>query len=508
MINSSGKSVHLCNMDKFSSLMETHLLLILVCIPLGRSLTVTVPDSSSPSALVDGPQTAFTVNNNGARTDIREQEAVYDIMRATGNDWATDIPDICRGRWHGIECMPDKDNVYHVVSLSFGALSDDTAFPTCDIAKSFISPSITKLPHLRTLFFYRCLTNNPQPIPSFLGRLGKSLQTLVLRENGLVGPIPNELGNLTRLKVLDLHKNELNGSIPGSLGRITGLRSLDLSGNQLSGLIPDLSFPQLNVLDLNQNHLVGSIPTTLMNCPSLIKLDMSRNCLSGPIPESISGLENLILLDLGYNSLAGPLPASLKELNFLQALILNGNPTMSTTIPSSIFDGLKDLVVLILSENNLQGIIPESLGRLRKIRVIHLDGNKLNGSIPASFGDLNDLSELRLDNNLLMGPVPFNRDMVWRMRRKLRLNNNSGLCYDTKSGLGDDLAAQSDSVIGICEASKYGMVTKTVRHISTIDGTELGLLGTKSAGRVQKPAVACFMLLQLANFLLFAVYVM
>ena len=113
-------------------------------------------DSGVPSTLIDGPQTGFSMNKNGARTNPQEQEAVYDIMRATGNDWATDIPDVCRGRWHGIECMPDKDNVYHVVSLSFGALSDDTAFPTCDQTKSYLSESITKLPHIRTLFFYRC----------------------------------------------------------------------------------------------------------------------------------------------------------------------------------------------------------------------------------------------------------------------------------------------------------------------------------------------------------------
>ncbi|KAL2501144.1 Protein TOO MANY MOUTHS [Forsythia ovata] len=154
--------------------------------------------------------------------------------------------------------MPDNDNVYHVVSLSFGSLSDDIAFSTCDPTRSSISPSITKLPHLRTLFFYRCFSYNPQPIPSFLDRLGSGLQTLVLRKNGHLGSIPHELGNLTSLKVLDLHNNNLNGSIPVSLSWISGLNSLDLSGNQLFGSIPNLTFPVLSVLNLNQNHLSGS----------------------------------------------------------------------------------------------------------------------------------------------------------------------------------------------------------------------------------------------------------
>ena len=425
-------------------------------------------DSGVPSTLVDGPQTGFSMKQDGARTDTREQEAVYNIMRATGNDWATDIPDVCRGRWHGIECMPDKDNVYHVVSLSFGALSDDTAFPTCDPTRSSISPSIANLPHLRTLFFYRCFIYNPQPIPPFLGQLGPSLQTLVLRENGHVGPIPNELGNLTRLKVLDLHKNNLNGSIPVSLGQITGLRSLDLSGNKLTGSIPGIAFPGLNVLDLSQNLLMGPIPSPLGDCHSLIKLDFSRNRLVGPVPDKIKGLKDLMLMDLSFNRIQGPFPMSLRSLSSLQALILKGNPMGSAIIPSDGFDGMKGLMALVMSNMNLHGPVPESLGRLTNLRVLHLDGNHLNGSIPRSFRDLRNLSELRLNDNRLSGSVPFGREMVWRMKRKLRLYNNSGLCYVASSGLGDSADSTFDIGISLCETSSPGS-DKTVQHLSTTE---------------------------------------
>ncbi|XP_016513843.1 protein TOO MANY MOUTHS-like [Nicotiana tabacum] len=490
----------------FLSIQAT-LLLFLSFFPLGWSFTVIMSDSGTPSALVDAPQTGYSMNNNRARTDPREREAVYDIMRATGNDWATDIPDVCRDRWHGIECMPDYDNVYHVVSLSFGALSDDTAFPTCDSTHSFISPSVTKLPHLRTLFFYRCFSNNPQPIPAFLAQLGPTLQTLVLRENGFTGPIPNELGNLTSLRVLDLHKNNLNGSIPVSLGRITGLRSLDLSDNKLTGSIPSLTFPQLNVLDLNQNHLAGSIPSTLMKCHWLIKLDLSRNRLSGSIPYSIDNLNNLILMDLSYNSLTGSFPISLKKLNFLQALILNGNPMDSATLPVNGFDGFKDLMILALSNMNLQGSIPNSLGRLPKIRVLHLDGNQFNGSIPLSFGNLNSLSELRLNNNMLSGPIPFKRDMVWRMRRKMKLANNEGLCYNNENGLGDDLETLLDSGIGHCGDSKTEP-TKIVEHISTLNRGSISRSNSDSGVTLNKLQLLSKSLIQSATLVLFAFHLL
>ncbi|XP_031105670.1 protein TOO MANY MOUTHS [Ipomoea triloba] len=474
----------------YSTLIETTLLVSLIFVPFGQCFTVIVSDSG----LVDAPQTAYSLNNDHARTDPREQEAVYEVMRATGNDWATEIPDVCRGRWHGIECMPDKANVYHVVSLSFGALSDDTAFPTCDTARPFISPAVTKLLHLRTLFFYRCFTDNPQPIPPFLAQLGQTLQTLVLRENAHVGSIPNQLGNLTRLRVLDFHGNNLNGSIPVSLSRISGLRSLDLSRNKLAGSIPNLTFPLLQILDLNQNHLVGSIPTALINSHSLIKMDLSRNRLSGRIPDSIDALKNIILMDLSYNSITGPIPTTLKNLDFLQALLLSGNPMLSDTLPEHIFfDGFKDLMILALSNMNLQGSIPESLAKLPKIRVLHLDGNQFNGSIPASFGELDGLSELRLDNNQLTGVVPFKREMVWRMRRKLKLSNNSGLCYDAKTGLGDDLEAISDSGIGHC-GSQATEPARTVEHISAVDESMLRS-SVKSGGTVKELSpLSCLLL--------------
>lgn len=455
-------------MALFFSLQNFVVLLVLVLIflcllPLARPFTVIMSDSSG---LVDGPQSGYSINKNGIRTNPHEQEAVYDIMRATGNNWATDIPDVCRSRWHGIECMPDKDNIYHIVSLSFGALSDDTAFPPCDPTRSYISPSITKLPHLRTLLFYRCLSYIPQPIPAFLGKLGSTLQTLVLRENGHVGPIPSELGNLTHLRVLDLHKNNLNGSIPVSLGQVTGLRSLDLSGNRLTGSIPSLTFSVLNILDLSQNLLTGSIPPSLGTCHSLIKIDFSRNRLNGPIPDSINGLSNLMLLDLSYNRLSGPLPSPLRSLTSLQALNLKGNSMGSNPIPSHCFEGLKGLMILVLSNMNLHGPIPESLGRLTNLRVLYLDNNYLNGSIPSNFQDLKNLSELRLNDNRLTGRVPLGRDMVWRMRSKLRLYNNSGLCYNANSGFEEDLDSWSHPGIGLCDMPKPESA-RIVRHLST-----------------------------------------
>jgi hypothetical protein len=170
-----------------------------------------------------------------------------------------------------------------------------------------------------------------------------------------------------------------------------------------------------------------------------------------------------MLMDLSFNRIQGPFPKSLKSLNSLQALILKGNPMGSTIVPDNGFDGMKDLMILVMSNTNLHGPIPESLGKLTNLRVLHLDGNHFNGSIPKSFRNLRSLSELRLNDNGLIGPVPFEREMVWRMKRKLKLSNNSGLCYDASSGLGDSV--DFNFGIGLCESSSPGSV-RTVQHVS------------------------------------------
>ncbi|KAI3976112.1 hypothetical protein MKX01_006628 [Papaver californicum] len=404
-------------------------LLALIFVLLVSPFTVILSDSGIPSALIDAPQTGFSMDKNSVHTDPHEQQAVYDIMRATGNGWATDIPDICRGRWHGI------------YTLSYPLL-----------LQNFLT--------LKHSSFTVCFSYNPQPIPSFLGHLGSSLQTLVLRENGHVGLIPTELGNLTHLKVLDLHNNNLDGSIPVSLGQLQNLKSLDLSRNRLSGSIPALSYPILNILDMSQNLLADLIPMSIGDCPSLIKLDLSRNRLiisplqfpSGCIPRSISGLTSLLLMDLSYNQLSGPLLVALGKLNSLQALILKGNRLESTIIPSVGFNRLQELTTLVLSDMALQGSIPKWVGELPKLRVIHLDRNHLNGLIPKNFQCLKVLSELRLNANQLVGRVPFRKETVWKMSGKLRLYNNSGLCYDA-SFVPEEDTGSFVAGVGYCEPS-------------------------------------------------------
>ena len=61
---------------------------------------------------------------------------------------------------------------------------------------------------------------------------------LVLVENGLVGNIPPEFGDLSNMERLELRGNWLVDLIPSELGSLSNLTVLDLSENRLVGEIP------------------------------------------------------------------------------------------------------------------------------------------------------------------------------------------------------------------------------------------------------------------------------
>ncbi|GKV33183.1 hypothetical protein SLEP1_g41718 [Rubroshorea leprosula] len=95
-----------------------------------------------------------------------------------------------------------------------------------------------------------------------LTRILTIFTTIDFSSNQLHGPIPEELGELNSLILLNLSHNSLNGQIPLSLGKLAELESLDLSSNKLEGRIPEqltkLTF--LSILNLSHNELVGHIP--------------------------------------------------------------------------------------------------------------------------------------------------------------------------------------------------------------------------------------------------------
>ena len=150
---------------------------------------------------------------------------------------------------------------------------------------------------------------------------------LDLRENGLKGAMPPELGNLAALTRLYLSDNELSGEIPRELGNLAGLQWLALNVNGLSGELPrELgNLAALQWLVLSANQLSGELPRELGRLSSLEWMDLSVNHFSGSIPRELGDLAGLQWLDLSWNQLTGDVPPELHNLDGLAELNLAGN---------------------------------------------------------------------------------------------------------------------------------------------------------------------------------------
>ncbi|XP_058216676.1 receptor-like protein 9DC3 [Rhododendron vialii] len=91
---------------------------------------------------------------------------------------------------------------------------------------------------------------------------------------------------LTTFTTIDLSNNHFRGEIPNNVGKLQGLRLLNLSQNSLSGHLPSLlqNMTMLESLDLSSNQITGEIPGELKSLTFLAVLNLSKNHLVGPIP--------------------------------------------------------------------------------------------------------------------------------------------------------------------------------------------------------------------------------
>ena len=101
-----------------------------------------------------------------------------------------------------------------------------------------ISKGISALSALSSLSLYDLPTLSG-PNPAEIGSLSR-LKKLILRNVGLSGKLPENIGSLAELTELDVSGNpELIGAIPANITRLSRLRELHLSDNKgLNGSLP------------------------------------------------------------------------------------------------------------------------------------------------------------------------------------------------------------------------------------------------------------------------------
>ncbi|KFK37977.1 hypothetical protein AALP_AA3G054300 [Arabis alpina] len=236
---------------------------------------------------------------------------------------------------------------------------------------------------------------------------------MLLSKNRIVGKIPTELLQLTKLVSFDLSPSFQNAlSIDGYFlpllaQNLKSLRELDLSLVNISSKIPH------ELSNMSSLRLLGKLPTSLKGCTWLQVLNVGNNQINDTFPFWLSSLDSLQVLVLRSNEFHGALDHPQDAVGFPQLRIIDvSNNDFTGTLRSDYFKNWKAICLYGQLESD------SSLFRLRHLRDLNLAYNNFSDSpIPADVLLMPNLQFIYLDHNdNLRGNLPDfrgNNSLIW-----------------------------------------------------------------------------------------------
>ena len=98
-------------------------------------------------------------------------------------------------------------------------------------------------------------------------------EALLIGDNRFTGPLPTELGCLTKLGDLRMENNDFSGTLVSEIGSLSRLIWLHLENNRLEGTIPESIWNLNNLEELHlREYYISLCAEWISNCVSILLL--------------------------------------------------------------------------------------------------------------------------------------------------------------------------------------------------------------------------------------------
>jgi len=245
------------------------------------------------------------------------------------------------------------------------------------------------------------------------------IQVFSNKDTKLVIPNLTNFPHLSKIQQLNIYNTAITKEIPQNILNLTSLKILEFNNNGIEIIPPAIqNLSKLELLYVINNALTV-LPNELFSLPKLKTLSLSANQIEiiPPAIQNLSVLENLYI----YSNLIKDLPDELFNLKRLKFLNLRTNNI--EVIPPTIQNLKSSLEELYLFENKIT-VVPDELFNLTKLRMLNLRTNRIE-HIPPAIKNLERLNDFYIKENNLkdLPPEIFTLEHL----NKITLHDNPNL---------------------------------------------------------------------------------